>query len=71
MADLTGLQRQLARIAEELDDAALTALREAVDEGRTERPPEEKQLLQARRAVERAIRALDAPRAPAADPVPE
>lgn len=50
---------QLQAIEERLRDLAYDRLREAAaDEGATAAAAEEKQLLQARRALERAIRAL-------------
>ena len=52
------LCHRLGSIAEELDDLAMDALRTAIDDGATKRPPEEKRLLSARRAVEKAIRTL-------------
>jgi ElaB/YqjD/DUF883 family membrane-anchored ribosome-binding protein len=53
------LRDDLARIADELAEVALDVLRQAVDDGATARPPQEKALSQARRAVERAVHALD------------
>lgn len=53
------LRDDLARIGEELAEVALDVLRQAIDDGATARPPEEKALAQARRAVERAVHALD------------
>lgn len=53
MADLDELAARLDQVAEELADAALDALREAVAAG--ERKPElERRLTRARRSVERA-----------------
>ena len=54
------LADRLDAIAEELSDLALDVLREAVDRGETARPPEEKRLSQARRAVEKAAHLLRA-----------
>lgn len=56
---ITELRDELRRIAEELGDVGLDILRQAVDDGAGARPPEDKALAQARRAVERAVRALD------------
>ena len=53
------LRDELQRLADELGEVALDVLRRAVDEGAQSRPPEERALAQARRAVERAIHALD------------
>ena len=52
------IRTQLEQIAEELDDLAMSALRDAVEEGATARPEEEKKLTRARRSVERAISIL-------------
>jgi hypothetical protein len=56
---ITELRDELSRIAEELAEVALDVLRQAIDDGATARPPQEKALAQARRAVERAVHALD------------
>lgn len=60
MADLDDLRARLEEIGEELADAAMDALREALETGAGSRPDRERKLTQARRAVERAVRALDA-----------
>ena len=52
------LREQLEQIAEQLDDLAMTVLRDAVEEGATSRPEEEKKLTRARRSVEKAISIL-------------
>ena len=49
---------QLEQLAEQLDDLALSALRDAVEQGATSRPEEEKRLARARRFGEKAIAAL-------------
>ncbi len=49
----------LRAISERIEEMAFDLLREAVDSGAQERPALEKPLHKARRAVERAIRALD------------
>lgn len=49
---------RLEQISEELGDLALDLLRRAVDDGAGQRPPEEKPLSQARRAVDKAARHL-------------
>lgn len=59
MADLEGLRERLEAIGEELADAAMESLREALESGRTGRPERERKLTQARRAVEKAVHALD------------
>jgi hypothetical protein len=56
--DLTDLADRLRTVEEELRDRAYDALRSAAD-GDEDAAAAEKRLLQARRAVERAIRALD------------
>ena len=53
------IRTQLEHIAEQLDDLAMTILRDAVEEGATTRPEEEKKLTRARRSVEKAISILD------------
>ncbi len=53
------IRARLDGIAEELAELAIDALRQAIDEGSAKRPAEEKQLTQARRAVEKAARLLE------------
>ncbi|MPY92020.1 MAG: hypothetical protein GEV08_02850 [Acidimicrobiia bacterium] len=60
MADLEDLKARLEAIGEDLADAAMEALREALESGERGRPDAERRLTQARRAVERAVHALDA-----------
>ncbi len=52
------IKTEIERLGEVIEDLALDLLREAVDQGATARPPEEKRLLTARRALEKAARAL-------------
>ena len=52
------IRDQLQHIAEQLDDLAMSVLRDAVEEGATSRPEEEKKLTRARRSVEKAIQVL-------------
>ncbi len=52
------IREQLEQIAEQLDDLAVSVLRDAVEEGATTRPEEEKRLTRARRSVEKAIQIL-------------
>ena len=52
------LADRLDAILAELDDLALEALSEAVHSGATSRPQADKQLMQARRAVEKAAYVL-------------
>jgi hypothetical protein len=56
--DLSDLADRLRAIEEDLRDRAFDALRSAAD-GDEDAAATEKRILQARRAVERAIRALD------------
>ena len=53
------IREQLEQIAEQLDDLAMSVLRDAVEEGVTTRPEEEKKLTRARRSVEKAISILE------------
>ncbi len=56
--DLTDVADKLRAVEEDLRDRAYDALRSAAD-GDEDAAAAEKRILQARRAVERAIRALD------------
>jgi hypothetical protein len=56
---LDDIRLRLETISEELGDLAIDALRRAIDEGATARPPVEKTLNQARRAIEKAARLLE------------
>ncbi len=49
---------RLEAIAAELDEMAFDRLREAVADGEVARPPDDKQLMQARRAIEKAAAVL-------------
>lgn len=49
---------ELTRVVDSIDERALTALREAVASGATQRPESDRSLTQARRAIEKAIQAL-------------
>ncbi|MEM8923758.1 MAG: hypothetical protein AAGD35_09650 [Actinomycetota bacterium] len=60
-AQVDDLRQALEHIGERLAELAVDVLREAVEEGATARPPVEKRLTQARRAVEKAARALEGP----------
>jgi hypothetical protein len=62
MSAYIGLIQQLEAVAADLDDIAFDRLREAVAAGDLARPAEDKRLMQARRAIEKAsaiLRALD------------
>ena len=65
MADLDELRARLEGIAEELADAAMDVLRQALEEGAVRRPEAERRITQARRAVDRAVAALGAITRPA------
>ena len=58
MTDFDDLIAQLASIEERLRDLAYDRLRTAAEEGDADAAAEERQILKARRAVERAIHAL-------------
>lgn len=58
MAEHEELIAELARIEERLRDLAYDRLRAAAEDGDADAAADEKRILQARRAVERAIRAL-------------
>jgi hypothetical protein len=49
---------RLEAIAADLDELAFDRLREAVAEGEVERPADDKKLMQARRAIEKAAAVL-------------
>ena len=49
---------RLEAIAADLDEMAFDRLREAVADGEVTRPPGDKQLMQARRAIEKAAAVL-------------
>ena len=52
------LADRLDAISEELGDLAIALLRDAIAEGATSRPAEEKRLTQARRAIDKASHLL-------------
>jgi len=58
MSDLDALADQLTNIGEQLDEMAFDRLREAAAEGATHRPRNDKQMMQARRAIEKAAHLL-------------
>lgn len=55
---LDELRSELISISERLADLSIDILREAVDRGETSRPPIDKTLAAARRAVDKAVRTL-------------
>ena len=62
MGEYSGLIGRLESVAADLDEIAFDRLREAVAEGELTRPAGDKQLMQARRAIEKAagvLRQLD------------
>jgi len=59
MRDVEHLVERLRGIEEELRDLAYERLRVASEDGDTTAAEDERRVLQARRAVERAIRALE------------
>lgn len=58
MGEYSGLVERLESIAADLDDMAFDRLREAVAEGAIARPADDKKLMQARRAIEKAAEVL-------------
>ncbi len=58
VADLEHLRERLAGLADELADAAMDALREAIAAGER-KPARERKLTQARRSVEKAVHVID------------
>ncbi len=64
MGELDRLADRLDSVAADLDEIAFDRLRRAVADGEVERPVGDKQLMRARRAVEKAahlLRELDRP----------
>ncbi len=62
MSDLAGLVDQLDAIVADLDEVAFERLREAAANGAVGRPAQDRELVKARRAVEKAaaiLRGLD------------
>ncbi len=58
MADLGAIAEQLDDLAEQLVDAGMDLLRDALRSGATKRPDAEKKIAQARRSVEKAAHLL-------------
>lgn len=56
---LEEIRQQLVTIGDELEDLGLDVLRQAVDDGATSRPPLERTISTARRAVDKAARTLE------------
>ncbi len=62
MGEYGGLIERLESVAADLDELAFDRLREAVADGEVVRPADDKKLMQARRAIEKAagvLRQLD------------
>lgn len=55
MSDIEEIISDLERASEALNDAAMSLISEAIRNGEKDRPPLEKKLSQARRAVEKAL----------------
>jgi hypothetical protein len=58
MSDLGSLADRLEAIVADLDELAFDRLREAAADGATTRPADDKELVKARRAVEKAAHIL-------------
>lgn len=58
MGEYDGLVERLEAIAADIDEIAFDRLREAVADGDASRPVDDKKLMQARRAVEKAAGVL-------------
>jgi len=56
--DIELITSQLEDIAERLNDVAMSLISEAIENGESSRPPIEKRVSQARRAVEKAVQHL-------------
>lgn len=55
MSDLGSLADRLELVVADLDELAFDRLREAAADGATARPTDDKELVKARRAVEKAV----------------
>jgi hypothetical protein len=58
VSDFDRLAERLQAVADDLDEIAFDQLREAVADGEIERPANDKRLMQARRAIEKAAHIL-------------
>ncbi len=56
---IADIHSRLTSIGEDLTEVSVDLLRSALEDGETKRPPLDKKLSQARRAVEKAARLLD------------
>lgn len=59
MSEVEPIVEQLRQIVERLDDLSFAELQRALADSRTERPTIDRQVTKARRAIERAIGALE------------
>lgn len=60
MSNIDEIISDLARASEALNDASISLITEAIRNGEKERPPLEKKVSQARRAVDKALHILRA-----------
>jgi hypothetical protein len=58
MVDVSDIMTRLEAIADELGEMTMNILTQAIQDGQTSRPPQEKSLTQARRSVEKALQHL-------------
>lgn len=58
MVDVSDIAARLEAIADELGEMTMSLLTQAIQDGQTSRPPQEKSLGQARRSVEKALQHL-------------
>jgi len=56
--ELERITAELEQLSNDLSDVAMSLLAEAIREGAHSRPPEEKKITQARRAIEKAAQHL-------------
>ncbi|MFT7598191.1 MAG: hypothetical protein ACI8TP_001112 [Acidimicrobiales bacterium] len=57
---LEDIRQRLVAMSDELEDLGLDVLRQAVDAGAEKRPPLERTIVTARRAIDKAARSLEA-----------
>jgi len=58
MVDVSHIMMRLEAIADELGEMTMNILTQAIQDGQTSRPQQEKSLSQARRSVEKALQQL-------------
>jgi hypothetical protein len=58
MVDVSDIMMRLEAIADELGEMTMNILTQAIQDGQTSRPQQEKSLSQARRSVEKALQQL-------------